>query len=80
MNFVSRVAADVCKQINAEKFRTPTSKQMKKEADIYINYVAEFCVLEVEPTFKESDFVHIHDLSKVCTYLLFENLSSKQPN
>ena len=51
--------------------RLLTSKQMKKEADIYINYideqvdVAEFCALEVEPMFKESDFVHIHALSKV---------------
>ena len=59
--------------------RLLTSKQMKKEADIYINYideqvdVAEFCALEVEPMFKESDFVHIHALSKV----LIENLSSK---
>ena len=57
--------------------RLLTSKQMKKEADIYINYideqvdVAEFCALEVEPMFKESDFVHIHALSKV-----FANLSS----
>ena len=51
--------------------RLLTSKQMKKGADIYINYideqvdVAEFCALEVEPMFKESDFVHIHALSKV---------------
>ena len=58
--------------------RLLTSKQMKKEADIYINYideqvdVAEFCALEVEPMFKESDFVHIHALSKV-----FANLLSK---
>ena len=54
--------------------RLLTSKQMKKEADIYINYideqvdVAEFCALEVEPMFKELDFVHIHDLSKVCIF------------
>ena len=52
--------------------RLLTSKQMKKEADLYINYiddqadVNEFCALEVEPMFKESDFVHIHALSKVC--------------
>ena len=51
--------------------RLLTSKQMKKEAEIYINYideqvdVNEFCALEVEPMFKESDFVHIHALSKV---------------
>merc|ERR1711993_220481 len=48
--------------------RLLTSKQMKKEADLYINYiddqadVNEFCALEVEPMFKESDFVHIHAL------------------
>ena len=61
--------------------RLLTSKQMKKEADIYINYideqvdVAEFCALEVEPMFKESDFVHIHALSKVLA-----NISSKWLN
>jgi len=56
--------------------RLLTSKQMKKEADIYINYideqvdVAEFCALEVEPMFKESDFVHIHALSKAMNVIV----------
>jgi len=56
--------------------RLLTSKQMKKEADLYINYideqadVNEFCALEVEPMFKESDFVHIHALSKAMNVIV----------
>ena len=61
--------------------RLLTSKQMKKEAEIYINYideqvdVNEFCALEVEPMFKESDFVHIHALSKVIFHSINRSLS-----
>ena len=53
------------------------SMQIKKEADLYINFldgdadVHTFCALEVEPMFKESDIVHIHALSKVM-YFVFE--------
>ena len=45
--------------------------QIKKEADLYINFldgevdVHTFCALEVEPMFRESDIVHVHALSKV---------------
>ena len=52
------------------------SMQIKKEADLYINFldgdtdVHTFCALEVEPMFKESDIVHIHALSKV-VYFVF---------
>ena len=51
--------------------RLLTSMQIKKEAELYINFldgdtdVHNFCALEVEPMFKESDIVHIHALSKV---------------
>lgn len=51
--------------------RLLTSMQIKKEADLYINYldgdsdINNFCALEVEPMFKESDFVHVHALSQV---------------
>jgi hypothetical protein len=50
--------------------------QIKKEADLYINFldgdtdVHTFCALEVEPMFKESDIVHIHALSKVEYFVL----------
>jgi len=50
--------------------RLLTSMQIKKEAELYINFldgdtdVHNFCALEVEPMFKESDIVHIHALSK----------------
>ena len=53
--------------------RLLTSMQIKKEAELYINFldgdidVHNFCALEVEPMFKESDIVHIHALSKVCS-------------
>ena len=52
------------------------SMQIKKEADLYINFldgdtdVHTFCALEVEPMFKESDIVHIHALSKVLYFNL----------
>ena len=52
------------------------SMQIKKEADLYINFldgdtdVHTFCALEVEPMFKESDIVHIHALSKVEYFVL----------
>ena len=51
--------------------RLLTSMQIKKEADLYINFldgevdVHTFCALEVEPMFRESDIVHVHALSKV---------------
>ena len=51
--------------------RLLTSMQIKKEADLYINFldgevdVHNFCALEVEPMFRESDIVHVHALSKV---------------
>ena len=51
------------------------SMQIKKEADLYINFldgdtdVHTFCALEVEPMFKESDIVHIHALSKVMYFV-----------
>jgi len=51
--------------------RLLTSMQIKKEAELYINFlendtdVHNFCATEVEPMFRESDIVHIHALSKV---------------
>ena len=54
--------------------RLLTSMQIKKEAELYINFldgdtdVHNFCALEVEPMFKESDIVHIHALSKVWVF------------
>ena len=59
------------------------SMQIKKEADLYINFldgntdVHTFCALEVEPMFKESDIVHIHALSKVVYFVLYCSLPSK---
>jgi ubiquitin thioesterase protein OTUB1 len=52
------------------------SMQIKKEADLYINFldgdtdVHTFCALEVEPMFKESDIVHIHALSKAMNVIV----------